>query len=338
MSNPAVTIVIVPREQFSKARRSLESILAHTDPSVPLVYVDGNSPPPIARYLREMAATRGFRLLRTNYYLGANEARNLGLAHVRTPYVAFLDNDVAVAPGWLEALLACAEETGAWAVGPLYLIGDPSRPLIHTAGAACRIIEENGTRRMYERHRFGNAPLAAAHGQLVRQPIDLIEFHCCLVRTAVFERLGPLDEKLISFLDHNDFCLNIAAAGGSVYLEPAAVVTHLAPPPWAPYDLPGFVLRWSDAWMETSLAHFAAKHRLAPDDPNFGVHRRFRDDHRLRLLGRVRGAVRRLTGARGQALLERAVNGVVFDRFVERVIVTRMEHRRLSLRGGSLKA
>lgn len=42
MPEPLATIVITPREQFSKARRSLESILATTSAEVPLVYVDGN--------------------------------------------------------------------------------------------------------------------------------------------------------------------------------------------------------------------------------------------------------------------------------------------------------
>lgn len=45
MATPSVTIVVVPREQFSKAEASLESIYATTPPPFDLVYVDGNSPP-----------------------------------------------------------------------------------------------------------------------------------------------------------------------------------------------------------------------------------------------------------------------------------------------------
>ncbi len=195
MSNPAVTIVVSPREQFSKTRRSLESLLACTDPTVPLVFVDGNSPRGVARYLESQAERHGFTLLRIERYLTSNEARNLALPLVRTKYVAFVDNDVGFTPGWLTALVSCAEETSAWAVGPLYLIGDPEKQIVHMAGAQLQIIESDGGRYLHERHRFSNVPVANVQAQLVRERTDLVEFHCMLVRTEVFDRLGPLDEQ-----------------------------------------------------------------------------------------------------------------------------------------------
>lgn len=328
MPEACVTILVTPREQFSKAKRSLESILACTDPSVPLVYVDGNSPPALARYLKQQAAMRGFTLIRADRYLGANEARNVGLSHVHTKYVAFVDNDVSVTPGWLDKLVACAQQTGAWAVGPLYLIDDPKKQIIHTAGAEFGIAEKNGQRQLYERHRFGNTTVSRVRSQLIRQPIDLVEFHCMLVRREVFDQLGPLDEGLISFLDHNDFCLSVAAAGGSVYFEPAAVVTHLAPPPYSWYDLPCFLLRWSNAWMEPSIQRFAQKHRLSPSDEDFVVHRDFRDSHRMRLFGRVRGALRRVMGTRGLTATDTFLTNVIFNRLIENGVVRRLERVR----------
>src|SRR6266516_1506210 len=121
--NARVTIVVVPREQFSKSQISLESIYAATPPPFRLVYVDGNSRSSLRRYLEQQAAARGFQLIRTENYLTSNEARNLGRREVCTEYVAFLDNDVFVQPGWLQTLLRCAVETGAWVVGPLYCYG-----------------------------------------------------------------------------------------------------------------------------------------------------------------------------------------------------------------------
>ncbi|MDQ6780067.1 MAG: glycosyltransferase [Candidatus Eremiobacteraeota bacterium] len=324
------TIVVTPREQFSKARRSLESILAHTDPSVPLVYVDGNSPPALARYLQQQAARHGFTLLRTEHYLAANEARNLALPRTQTKYVVFVDNDVSVSAGWFEKLIACAEETGAWAVGPLYLIDDPAKQLIHTVGADLKIIEEDGVRRLHERHLFSHQPVSKVKDQLVRRPIDLVEFHCMLVRRDALDRLGPLDEGLISFFDHIDFCLQVAQAGGTIFSEPTAVVTHLAPPPFSWSDLPCFFLRWSDAWMKPSITRFAQKHRLDLDDEDFRGHRRYRDGHRLRLLGRARGMLRRIAGQRGSAMTERLFSDVLFGRLVERTIVNKLERQRAS--------
>ena len=110
---PAVTIIVVPRDHFSDTKESLESIYANSDTDFQLVYVDGNSPPSIARYLRIQAKARGFRLIRSERYLSPNHARNLGAEGVDTRYIIFIDNDVIVAPNWLQPLVQCADETGA---------------------------------------------------------------------------------------------------------------------------------------------------------------------------------------------------------------------------------
>ncbi|HYL29070.1 MAG TPA: glycosyltransferase family 2 protein [Gemmatimonadales bacterium] len=332
MATSSVTIVVVPREQFSKAEASLESIYATTPPPFDLVYVDGNSPPALRDFLAAQAAARGFTLLRAERYLTSNEARNLALPHVRTPYVAFVDNDVFVTPGWLDALLRCAEETGAWAVGPLYCYGTDGSSgepwLIHTAGADLKIIEEGG-RRLHEEHRHVLRPVAEVLPQLHREPIDLVEFHCMLVRREAFDRTGPLDERLLSFMDHMDFCMAVRRAGGAVYFEPEAVVTHLAPPPFAGIDIPYFLLRWSDAWLHESARYFAAKHGLRPDADLEG-HVWFRNGHRRRLVGGLRRRIRALFGKRVLKLADKFVDRVVFGLLIEHTVVARMQRRRRS--------
>ena len=335
MTEPQVTIVVVPREQFSKAEASLASIYAATSLPFALVYVDGNSPPPLRDYLAMEAALRGFTLVRTERYLVANEARNLGLRHVRTPYVAFVDNDVLVQPGWLEALLRCAEETGAWIVGPLYCYaadGTGTPAIVHTAGADLYIVDDGG-RRLHEKHRYVNRPVAEVRPQLRREPIDLVEFHCMLVRRDALDRMGPLDEKLLSFLDHIDVCLAAREAGGAVYFEPAATVTHLAPPPFAWMDVLTFLLRWSDAWLRPSLRQFAAKHHLSADDREFRNHLWFRNQHRRRLIAGMRGPVRRFLGKPGARVLDEIMDRIVFGLLVEYTLVRWLERRRLE--GGS---
>jgi len=65
----------------------------------------------------------------------ATQARRRVADLIDTKYAVFMDNDVLVHPGWLERLYACAEETGAGIVGPLYLWGaDAQADTIHMAG------------------------------------------------------------------------------------------------------------------------------------------------------------------------------------------------------------
>ncbi len=117
MTEAIVTIVVVPRERFSCTQASLESIYEHIDFPFKLIYVDGNSPAKVRHYLERKAKEKNFQIIRTDYYLSPNHARNIGLIQVDTKYLVFFDNDVIVSPGWLKALVTCAEETNATVVG-----------------------------------------------------------------------------------------------------------------------------------------------------------------------------------------------------------------------------
>jgi GT2 family glycosyltransferase len=269
MPESAVTVVVVPRERFSYSRTSLESLHANTHLPFRLIYVDGGSPAHIKRYLERQAKEKGFQLIRTEHYLSPNQARNIGLRRADTKYIVFLDNDVEVAPGWLSALLRCAEETNASLVGPLYCIGQPVHQVIHMAGGEACIREAQGRRHLYEKHRLCDQRVSDVRGQMRREACELLEFHCMLVRRDVLQELGSLDEGLLSTREHVDLCLTVREAGGTVWFEPNAVVTHAPDSTWpvvgpsfAWTDLPFYLLRWSDAWGQASLRHFEKKWNL----------------------------------------------------------------------------
>jgi GT2 family glycosyltransferase len=262
MGSSKTSIVVVPREQFSVAARSLESILAHTAEAYELIYVDGNSPSSVRRYLERRSQEVGFRLLRTDHYLTPNQARNLSLEHLRGDFVVFVDNDLIVSPGWLGSLIRCAEETGAWAVGPLYLEGDPADRVIHMAGGTFSFHGERPHRRFDTVHELQKQRIDDLPAPLSRVECDFVEFHCMLLRRKVLDTLAPFDEELMNSREHLDLCLAIKAAGGAVLFEPEAVVTYRSPPPLAASDIPYFLLRWSDEWTRRSLRRFVDKHGL----------------------------------------------------------------------------
>ena len=270
MTAPRVTVVSVPRERFSFSVRSLRSILEHTDGPYELVVVDGGSPRRVARQLARAAHSHGFPLIRMDRYLSPNEARNLGLAAAQTEYIVFVDNDVVVHPGWLSPLVACADENDAAVVGPLTCIGEPLGETIHFAGGEVRIIENGDggakTRHVKDRMWHPNRKVAKVADELKRQPCELAEFHTVLARTEVLRSIGGFDEEMLNTREHLDFCLGVARAGGSVWFEPASVVTYVPGPPFALPDIPFYMLRWSDDWERRSLQHFRQKWDLADDE------------------------------------------------------------------------
>jgi GT2 family glycosyltransferase len=264
-----VTIVAVPRERYSLARRSLESIFAHTREPFELIYVDGNAPRPLASWLKAQAQEKGFQLLRHDEYLPPNRARNIGFEAVRTPYVVFIDNDVIVSDGWLEALVRCAEDTGAAIAGPLTCEGEPIHTHIHFAGGESHIVEvvENGEPRRYMRDtiELQAKPLAEYRPRLQRKTTECFEFHCVLMRTDVVRDIGGFDEDIWNTKENVDFALEVARRGGEVYLEPDSLVTYLDNVPMTWSDMRYYVVRWSDAWTEASLDRIKEKWNLSED-------------------------------------------------------------------------
>lgn len=306
-SDPLATVAVVQRDRFSPTRAALERLYEVTEPPFKLIYVDGGSPQRVRAYLEEQARRRGFQLLRRELYLSPNEARNLALRHVDTRYVVFLDNDVLVTPGWLEALVRCAEETGAWTVGPLYCLGPPELQKIHMAGGDCYVREVDGRKRFVEKHHLADTALAEVWGALRRAPSDLVEFHCMLVQREAFERVGLLDELLLSAREHVDLCLSVRRAGGTVYLEPESLVTWMAPPPVQWQDLGFFLRRWSDEWNWCTLCHFRDKWGLTDDGARLADSLEFLGDYRWGALGldRPQALLRRLLGWRWGTWLTR---------------------------------
>ncbi|MBW4435183.1 MAG: glycosyltransferase [Pelatocladus maniniholoensis HA4357-MV3] len=267
---PEVTIVVVPRERFSYSRESLESIYDNTDYPFKLIYVDGGSPTDIKNYLQAKAAEKQFKLIRTDHYLSPNHARNIGLRQVNSKYVVFMDNDVAVTPGWLQALVDCAEATEATIVSPLVCQYLPLHTEVHCAGGESGVkVETKGEttrRRMIEKIYKQGRKVSDVRPQLQRQPTGLAEFHCMLVRTEIFDRIGLLDEGLLNTKEHVDLCILVSEAGGTVYLEPESLITYVPGPPLKWTDLHFYMLRWSDAWELTSLKRLRDKWNLTEDE------------------------------------------------------------------------
>lgn len=306
MTEPRVTLVIIQRERFSATRRSLEYIYRNTRMPFKLVYVDAGSPWHIRRYLAHQSRARGFQLIRVDGYLSPAEARNLGFREVDTPYVMFVDNDVQVTEGWLEHLVACADETGAWAVSPTFLQGTLEDGIIHHTGGLAQFRMVDGEKHFFESHDRHHQTLAEARPQLERQATEMLEFHVMLVRADAFRRVGMLDEGFLSHHEHIDLCLTIRKAGGELYYEPDAVVVYLVPRLLWPSDFRFFLLRWSEAWCLSSLRHFQIKYGIADSCEAMQSTFRWATHHRRNPFRRLLAPVRVLFGRRAmEAIVDR---------------------------------
>ncbi len=267
MTNIDVTLVVVPRERFSYTRQSLESIYQYTKIPFNLIYIDGKSPIKTANYLQEQSQKKGFQLIRMETYLSPNEARNIGLSHVQTKYLVFMDNDVIVSEGWLSQLVQCAETTEASVVGPLMCQDEPVHKTVHFAGGESHIyVDTKGRRRLREKMYLQGKKVEQVLPKLRRCPIELAEFHCVLVRRNIFDKIGYLDENFFNTKEHLDFCMTVTEAGGLIYFEPSSLVTYVPDTGLESSDIPFYMLRWSDDWTIKSLKRMQQKWQLTEDE------------------------------------------------------------------------
>jgi hypothetical protein len=261
----SATIAFVFRERLSSTLPCLQHLLCTTSGPYKLICIDGGAPESISASLRQLASRHGFTLIRSEDYLSPNESRNLALMHVQTRYVAFVDNDVKVSQDWLDPLVRCAEETGAWLVAPLYMQSLRGELRVHMFGGTVRVRDEEGRPAYFEKHNLVHEFLNGER-QLVRQATDFIEFHTLLMNMDAYRSLGPLDEKLFSCSEHADLCLAVKNAGKQIYLEPSSVITYQIPDRLDAIDREYFALRWSETWTQASLERLAEKYAIPLED------------------------------------------------------------------------
>jgi hypothetical protein len=277
---PRTTIVVVPRESYSVTPLMLENLIARTPEPRRVVLAIGGSPRKMRRRLERLASEHDITFIHREAVITPNEARNLAMPHVATPLVCFLDNDTLVDDRWLERLEQCADETGASLVSCPVLWGHDDAWEIHYAGGMCRVVDDDGARRLEEDNRLMHHPVAALD-ELVRAPTEYVEPHCFLVRVDVLDQLGPFDEELLFTRDHSRLSLQVTAAGGEIWLEPSTVVMYPFPKRNTLGDYRLYLPHWGDEWSERSFRRFNAIMDLN-DDTGDDL---YRGGHRGRLLG-----------------------------------------------------
>lgn len=253
------TIVVFPRERFSAVTGPLRSLFRTTDETVPVIVVEGASSPSLRQELAALKKQRDFEHISLPYLVTPNEARNIGGRRAETEFIVFSDNDIEYSPGWLEALEGNAGRNGAVAVAPLTFIGPTASKKIHHAGGILRFnTTRAGKTVLSEAHRLMNKPYDAVADKLDElAPVenDVCEFDCMVMRRAFFERMGGLDERLIT-REHTDFALRAKVAGEKVTFEKDSHIMYRAFGPFHFEDLKYHLFRWSDERTIQSIEAF----------------------------------------------------------------------------------
>jgi GT2 family glycosyltransferase len=204
---------VIPNWNGAHLLRSLfPTITAQTRRFHSITVVDNGSTDESVRVSEQFGA----RLIRWPDNRGFAKAINAGVESAATDLVAILNNDVELAPTWLERLTgAMADETVTFATGKI-LAASNSSMLDGTFDALCR-----GATAL----RCGAGRVDSAFWNSPRR-VQFAPFTALLIRRADYARVGGLDEAFESYLEDVDFGLRCASFGYTGMFVPEALAVH----------------------------------------------------------------------------------------------------------------
>ena len=221
---PRVAVVVLNWNGLADTVECLASLEQLETPAYEVVVVDNGSTDGSVTAIRERFPR--VTVLENGENLGYTGGNNAGLRYAleqEADYVLLLNNDTTVAPDLVRRLVDAAEaDPQVGIAGPTIYYHD--RPdVIWSAGGA--IDWERGTTWMVgldelDEGQFGAQPRA----------MDFVTGCCILVRRALIERVGLLDERFFAYYEDTEWCARAARAGYKIVHVPAARMWHKISP------------------------------------------------------------------------------------------------------------
>ncbi len=211
---PVASIVIPVHGRFAYTFLCLESIQGSVA-GVPceVILVDDASPDRTREIERDV---RGLVVVRNTTNLGFVDSCNRGAAQARGRVLVFLNNDTAVQPGWLEALLEALARPGVGMVGAKLVY--PDGTLQEAGGVVWRDASA---------WNFGRGGSPELPEVTHPRAVDYCSGACLALPRALFERLGGFDLRYRpAYYEDTDLAFRVREAGLGVWYEPRAVVVH----------------------------------------------------------------------------------------------------------------
>ena len=218
------TVVVVPRESFNMFPEVIEGVYQKTTPIFKMIVMEGNAPEVYRKRFREMEKTLpNFQVVWSDRWSYPHELVNQAIKLIDTEYVLFIDNDVEIMEGTVEALIKAAEEEKVGCVHPIYLTETLKNPnhKIHVAEGKLIRRKQNGYVFLDSVMPYSGTRLEEYPDRNRRRESDYFEWHAVLFRKSLLEKIGPLDDLTIA--EHIDYSLRLQKAGERIILEPRAV-------------------------------------------------------------------------------------------------------------------
>lgn len=215
-TEPRISIIILVTDDTGMLERCLQSLTdTHSLDDRSEVIVLGNGTPDQA--LASVGARHDITLLRSAINHGFGGGCNLAVRCARGQRLVFLNDDVVVGDGWLNALDRALDDDDDIAVAGSKVLLSADR--LQEAGS---ILWRDGSTSGRGRDRRPDLPEYS-----VSRRVDYVSFCSAIVRRAAWDVAGGFDERYFpAYYEDADLCLTLQRLGWRVMFEAASIVTH----------------------------------------------------------------------------------------------------------------
>ena len=224
IGEPKISIIIPNKDHVEDLKRCITSIIEKsTYDNYEIIVVENNSETrEIFAYYEELANNPAVKIITYKGDFNYSAINNLGVSEASGEYVLLLNNDIQIITvNWMEELLMYAQRPDVGAVGAkLYY---PDKTIQH-AGVVIGLGAHRTAGHVHYRQKREN--LGYMGRLCYAQNMSAVTGACLLVKKALYEEAGGLDESFAVSLNDVDFCLKLRRLGYLNVFTPFAEAYH----------------------------------------------------------------------------------------------------------------
>ena len=215
-----VSIIILNYNGVEFLENCIESIFRETKQKFELIIVDNNSPDKSGEKFSKKYESCKFILNKDN--VGVSEGLNIGIRNANGHYIILLNNDLIVAPNWLDYLFEAYKKNGNGLYQPKFL-KMKDKKIIDSAGNLINIFG------------FGYSREKGKVDELQYDSIEEIGFAagtCLFCPKEIFDKVGLFDEKFFAYNEDLDLGWRARLLNYKSYYVPKSIVYHHGSAQW----------------------------------------------------------------------------------------------------------
>jgi len=219
---PLISIIIPNKDHVEDLKKCIDSIFnVSSYKYFEIVIVENNSElSETFSYYKEIGSKQNVRICIWENEFNFSAINNLGVENAKGDYVLLLNNDTEViSPNWLEEMLMFAQRDDVGAVGAKLYYHDDT---VQHAGVIIGIAGFAG-----HSHKHSPRTYPGHMGRLkIAQNVSAVTGACMMMKRAIYDEVGGLDEAFVVALNDVDMCLRIRQKGYLNVFTPFAELYH----------------------------------------------------------------------------------------------------------------